>query len=360
MFRAINDPATTVVGFVAPAVRTVLAAEFGIEPAEIGGYMAGLLRRMGFDKVFDFTFAADLTIMEEATEFLGRVTHGGVMPQFTSCCPGWVTYVEKRYPELIPHLSSCKSPQQMMGATVKNHFAPLADVALDDLYVVSIVPCIAKKAEAARPEFAPDGIRDVDAVLTTTELLDMVTMLKCDRTSVEPGEFDDPYKKVSGAGILFGASGGVAIAAMRIAAEILTGDPLVDAIDLAAFDGDDSFKTATIDAGETQVRVAVVSGLGNAEPLIKRVIAGEDIGYDLVEIMACPGGCINGAGHPVVGGLEDVLNRQRVLVDIDRNATLRTSQANPDLLRLYDEFYGEPNSELAHHLLHTSYAPFRP
>lgn len=360
VFRAINDPTKTVVGFVAPAVRTVLAAEFGIDAAEIGGFMAGLLRRMGFDKVFDFTFAADLTIMEEATEFLGRIRNGGVMPQFTSCCPGWVNLVERRYPELIPHLSSCRSPQQMMGATVKNHFAPLAEISLDDLYVVSIVPCIAKKFEAARPEFAPDGIRDVDAVLTTTELLEMVRMLKCDRMAVEPGEFDDPYKKVSGAGILFGASGGVAIAAMRMAAEILTGDSHTETIDLSTFEGDDSFKTATIDAGETQVRVAVVSGLGNAEPLIKRVIAGEDIGYDLVEIMACPGGCINGAGHPVVGGLDEVVDRQRVLVEIDRNATLRTSQANPDLRRLYDEFYGEPNSELAHDLLHTTYAPFRP
>ncbi len=360
VFRAINDTSKTVVGFVAPAVRSVIAAEYGISPTEVGPFIAGLMRKIGFDKVFDFVFAADLTIVEEATEFLGRVERGGVMPQFTSCCPGWVNLVERRYPELIPHLSSCKSPQQMMGATVKNHFAQQAGVGLDELYVVSIVPCLAKKYEAARDEFAPDGIRDVDAVLTTTEFLEMAQQLRLEKEDVTPGEFDDPYHQVSGAGMLFGASGGVAEASMRMAIEKLTGEPLTEKIEfeeLRGFAG--GTRTATYTAGGTTVRVAVVSGLNNAEPLIKKVVAGEDVGFDLIEIMACPGGCINGAGHPVASATGEMVARQKVLVNIDKESPIRKSQDNPDIQRLYDEFYGEANSELAHHLLHTEYKPFR-
>lgn len=358
VFDAINHPGKTVVGFVAPAVRAVIAAEYGLAPDEVGPFMAGLMRKVGFDKVFDFSFSADLTIMEEATEFLGRVTNGGVMPQFTSCCPGWVNFVERRYPDLIPHLSSCKSPQQMMGATVRNHFRAMAELEQDELYVVSIVPCIAKKYEAARPEFAPEGIRDVDAVLTTTEFLEMVRQLRLEPHDVVPGAFDNPYAKVSGAGVLFGASGGVAIAAIRMAVEKLTGES-TEHLGLDAFEGPDTFKTATFDANGTAVRVAVISGLLNAEDLIAKVIAGEDVGYDLIEVMACPGGCINGAGHPVATVNNEVAQRQKVLVSIDKESQLRTSQSNPDLLDLYRDFYGEPNSDLAHHLLHTTFAPFR-
>ena len=359
VFRAINDPTKTVVGFVAPAVRTVIADRFGLSPEQVGPFVAGMMRKAGFDKVFDFVFAADLTIMEEATEFLGRVEHGGVMPQFTSCCPGWVNLVERRYPELIPHLSSCKSPQQMMGATVKSHFAQQAGISLDNLYVVSIVPCLAKKEEAARPEFAPAGIRDVDAVLTTTEFLEMVEFLRFDPSEIEPSEFDAPYAQVSGAGMLFGASGGVAEAALRMAVEKLTGSTMDGPLEYEELRGSEGVKTATVDAGEVQVRVAVISGLGNAVPLIKRVIAGEDVGFDLVEIMACPGGCINGAGHPVAQVTTEMAGRQNVLLDIDKTSSLRKSQENPDIQRLYDEFFGEPNSHLAHDLLHTTYAPFR-
>lgn len=359
VFRAINDPTRTVVGFVAPAVRTVIAAEYGLTPEEVGPFVAGMMRKVGFDKVFDFVFAADLTIMEEATEFLGRVERGGLMPQFTSCCPGWVDFVERRHPELIGHLSSCKSPQQMMGATVKNHFASTEGIALDDLYVVSIVPCLAKKNEAARDGFAPAGVRDVDAVLTTTEFLEMAEFLRLEKADVEPSEFDAPYSQVSGAGMLFGASGGVAEAAMRMAVEKLTGETMTGALEYEELRGSEGVKTATVSAGGTDVRVAVISGLANAEPLIRRVVAGEDVGFDLVEIMACPGGCINGAGHPVAASTSETVARQKVLVNIDRASSHRTSQENPDILRLYDDFYGEPNSELAHHLLHTEYAPFR-
>jgi len=358
VFTAINDPTKVVVGFVAPAVRSVIAEEYDLPVAEASAFIAGLMRQVGFDKVFDFSFAADLTILEETTEFLGRVTNGGVLPHFTSCCPGWVNLVERRWPEMIPHLSSCKSPQQMMGTTVKNHFAQQAGISLDDLHVVSIVPCLAKKYEAARPEFAPEGIRDVDSVLTTTEFLEMVQMLRLEPKDVEPGRFDDPYSRVSGAGVLFGASGGVAEASLRMAVEKLTGEPLVEHLDFHDVRGLAGLKEASVTAGGATVRVAVISGLNNAEPLVKRIIAGEDVGYDLVEVMACPGGCVNGAGHPMPGVVGETAVRQKVLIDIDKISPIRKSQENPDVLRLYDEFYGEPNSEIAHNLLHTTYAPF--
>lgn len=358
VFSAMHDPDKVVVGFVAPAVRSVIADHYGLAPEQASAFMAGLLRKVGFDRVFDFAFAADLTILEETTEFLERVGSGERLPQFTSCCPGWVNLVERRFPELIPHLSSCKSPQQMMGATVKRHFAERAGIPVDRLYTVSVVPCLAKKYEAARPEFAPDGVRDVDAVLTTTELLEMVEMLRLDPADVEPGEFDEPYAQVSGAGVLFGASGGVAEAALRMAVEKLTGEPPAE-LDVHAVRGLDGVKEATVAAGGVEVRVAVVSGLGNVDALARRIRDGEDVGYDLIEVMACPGGCVNGAGHPAPRDAHETVARQQVLVDIDRTAPLRRSQANPDVLRLYDECYGEPNSPLAHELLHTSYAPFR-
>lgn len=358
VFHAINDPTKVVVGFVAPAPRSVIAAQYGKTPAEASPFVAGLMRAIGFDKVFDFSFAADLTIMEETTEFLNRVANGGVMPQFTSCCPGWVNLVEKRYPELIPHLSSCKSPQQMMGTTVKTHFAQTYGISLDDLYVVSIVPCLAKKYEAARPEFATEGIRDVDAVVTTSEFIEMMNMVRLDPKQVQPDRFDDPYSRVTGAGVIFGASGGVAEAALRMAVEQLTGEAQPDHLEFQAVRGLQGMKEATITAGGKTVRVAVVSGLGNATPLVERVVAGEDVGYDLIEIMACPGGCIDGAGNPAPAKVGELRQRTEVLFDIDRTSEYRRSQDNPDIQRLYDDFYGEPNSEKAHHLLHTSYQPY--
>ena len=359
VFRAMNDPTKLVVGFVAPAPRSIIADAFGVGFEEASGFIAGMMRAVGFDKVFDFSFAADLTIMEEATEFLNRVASGGVMPQFTSCCPGWVNLAERRYPGILPYLSSCKSPQQMMGSTVKSHFAAKYGVPLDDLYTVSIVPCLAKKYEAGRPEFAPDGVRDVDAVLTTSEFVEMVDMLRLDKDKIVPSGFDEPYARVTGAGVLFGASGGVAEAALRMAVEKLTGEPLVDHLEFTEVRGLQEFKESTVTANGRTVRVAVISGLANAEPLVKRVLAGEDVGYDLVEIMACPGGCISGAGNPMVTQIGELAARQRVLVDIDKTSKYRKSQENPDIHRLYDDYFGEPNSEVAHRLLHTSYAPFR-
>lgn len=359
VFRALNDPTKTVVAFVAPAVRSVVSSHFGISFDAASPFMAGLLKKLGFDKVFDFSFAADLTVVEETTEFLERIASHGIMPQFTSCCPGWVNFVERRYPEIIPHLSTCKSPQMMMGATVKNHYAKLSGIAKDDLFVVSIVPCIAKKYEAARPEFAPGGIRDVDAVITSSEMLEMVEQIRMDTSEIEPQEFDGPYKHVSGAGILFGASGGVAEAALRMAVEKLTGHVLSDHLDFEEIRGFEGVKEATVEANGTKVRVAVISGLNNAEPLVEKIIQGEDVGYDLIEVMACPGGCICGAGHPVPEKIGVLAQRQKVLVDIDKTSEYRKSQENPDILRLYREFYGEANSPLTHQLLHTHYTPVK-
>ena len=359
VFAALHDPTKLVVGFVAPAPRTVIASRYGIPAEESTAFTAGLMRAIGFDKIFDVSFAADLTILEEATEFLNRVTTGGVLPHFTSCCPGWVNLVERRYPGLIPHLSTCKSPQQMMGATVKSHFARTYGVSLDDLYVVSIMPCLAKKFEAARPEFAPGGIRDVDAVLTATEFLEMVDMVRLDPGEVTPSGFDEPYQRVTGAGVLFGASGGVAEASLRMAVQQLTGERPVEQLEYHEVRGFQGLKEATITVGDLAVRLAVISGLNNAEPLVKRLLAGEDVGYDLVEIMACPGGCIGGAGVPEAVRAGELAARQKVLVQIDRTSEYRKSQDNPDVIRLYQEFYGEPNSEEAHRLLHTSYRPFR-
>ena len=270
VFRAINDPQKTVVAFVAPAVRSVVSDHFGISYEEASPFMAGLLKKLGFDKVFDFSFAADLTIVEETTEFLTRVTNHGVMPHFTSCCPGWVNLVEKRYPEMIPHLSSCKSPQMMMGATVRNHFTKITGIDKKDLYIVSVVPCIAKKYEAARPEFAPEGNRDVNAVLTTTEMLEMLRLTNIESEDIIPQEFDEPYKYVSGAGILFGASGGVAEAALRMAVEQLSGNVLTEHLDFEEVRGFEGIKEATVEANGKKVRVAVVSGLNNAEPIVKK------------------------------------------------------------------------------------------
>ncbi|HWH70635.1 MAG TPA: [Fe-Fe] hydrogenase large subunit C-terminal domain-containing protein, partial [Candidatus Sulfotelmatobacter sp.] len=269
------------------------------------------------------------------------------------------------YPQLIPHLSSCKSPQQMMGATVKNHFSKWANIPKEKLFVVSIVPCLAKKQEAARPEFAPGGIRDVDAVLTTMEMIDMLKLIRFDTAAVKPMEFDPPYRTVSSAGVLFGASGGVAEAALRMAVEKLTGKPLVadpakgqQGLVFEAVRGFAGVKEAEVKTETATLRVAVVSGLRNAEPIIERILKGEPTGYDLIEVMACPGGCICGAGHPVPEKLNTLEQRQGVLVEIDATASLRKSQENPDLMRLYQDYFGSPNSHVAHKLLHTTYKPF--
>lgn len=357
VFKALNNSDKNVIAYVAPAVRSLICSEFDISFDKASPFMAGLLKKMGFNKVFDFVFAADLTIVEETTEFLTRVNSGERLPQFTSCCPGWVNFVERRYPELIPLLSSCKSPQQMMGATVKNHFPQWAGSAQkpEDIFVVSIVPCLAKKHEAAREEFAPNGTRDVDAVLTTTELFEMVRMSRINTADIIPGEFDDPYREVSSAGVLFGASGGVAEAALRMGVEKLSGASIDGMLDFHDVRGLEGVKSASLKIGDRKLKLAVVSGLKHAEPIIQRLIEGVDTGYDLIEVMACPGGCIAGAGHPVPDNPCELVERQNVLLNIDKVSHLRKSHENPDIRKLYDDFYKEANSELAHRLLHTEY-----
>jgi formate dehydrogenase major subunit len=355
VFKALNDPTKTVVAFVAPAVRSIATTRYGIPAEEATAFLAGLFKKLSFDKVFDNAFAADLTIMEETTEFLNRVKNNGVMPQFTSCCPGWINFVERRYPKLIPHLSTCKSPQMMMGATIKNHYAKIAGIDRKDVYVVSIVPCIAKKYEAKRPEFSHDGIPDVDAVLNSSELFEMMELKNIKPLEVIPQEYDEPYRHVSGAGILFGNSGGVAEAALRMALVKLSGTPLNDQVEFSDIRGFDGVKEITLEANGIKLRVAVISGLNNAEPVIQKIVNGEEIGYDLIEVMACPGGCISGAGHPVPKKIDTLEKRRQVIVNIDRNSKIRRCQENPDVLKLYREFFGEPNSHLAHELLHTHY-----
>ena len=356
VFEALNDPDKVVVGFTAPAVRTVLAEKYNVKPEDISAFMAGLLKKMSFDYVYDFTFAADLTIVEETTEFIGRLTNEKKLPHFTSCCPGWVNFVERRYPDMIPHLSTCKSPQQMMGATVRNHFPDWNEKKLDkkDVFIVSIVPCLAKKYEAAREEFAVDGLRDVDAVLTTTEVLEMIDITKLDVDSVKPASFDEPYKNVSGAGILFGVSGGVAEASLRMAVEKVSGRQIAK-LDFHEIRGLEGVKEAELDVDGKILRLAVISGLKNVDPIMQKIRKGTDCGYDLIEVMACPGGCIAGAGHPVPEDSRVITKRKEFLLDLDRKSDNRKSHENPDVKKLYSDFYGDANSHLAHKLLHTEY-----
>lgn len=357
VFEALNDPDKIVVGFTAPAVRTVLADKYNVKSEDISAFMAGLLKKMSFDYVYDFTFAADLTIVEETTEFMGRLANDKKLPHFTSCCPGWVNFVERRYPDMIPHLSSCKSPQQMMGATVRNHFPHWSDKKLDrkDVFIVSIVPCLAKKYEAARDEFTIDGLRDVDAVLTTTEILEMIDIMKLDIDSVRPASFDEPYKNVSGAGILFGVSGGVAEASLRMAVEKVSGRQISN-LDFHEIRGLEGVKEAELDVDGKILRLAVISGLKNVGPIMEKIRKGTDCGYDLIEVMACPGGCIAGAGHPVPEDSREITKRKEYLLNLDRISDNRKSHENPDVKRLYSDFYGDANSPLARNLLHTSYA----
>jgi formate dehydrogenase major subunit len=356
VFKALNNEKKTVVGFVAPAVRSLICDHYNLSYDEASPFMAGMLKALGFDRIFDFSFAADLTIMEETTEFLGRIEKEK-LPLFTSCCPGWVNFVETRYPKILPYLSSCKSPQQMMGATVTHHLpiwlAENTENApeKENVFVVSIVPCLAKKAEAAREEFD----RDVDAVLTSSELIEMIDQMRISQDAIIPCAFDDPYKKVSGAGILFGASGGVAEAALRMAVSKVGEGEVKQMLDFVTVRGLEGVKTATLDLLGRQVKVAVVSGLAHVEPIIEQVLNEGISEYDLIEVMACPGGCISGAGHPAPKTKMVLKERQNVLIALDETSKVRRSEENPDVLALYEDFYGEANSERSHKYLHTEY-----
>ncbi len=353
VFKAINDPDTVVVGFMAPAVRTVIADRFNLPSDKATAFTGGMLKALGVDKVFDVNFTADLTILEEATEFIGRLTNKGVLPQFTSCCPGWVTLIEKKYPEFIPNLSSCKSPQQMLGALMKSHYPEWSKIDKKKIFSVSVMPCIAKKFEADRPEFTIDGIKDIDAVITTTELIEMIKICKFE-DKIVPIEFDKPYEHASGAACLFGVTGGVCEAALRMAADVVTGKKIAN-LDYQDVRGLEGIKEAEVNLNGTVIKIAVVNSLKNAEPILEAMKKGVDLGYHLIEVMACPGGCIDGAGQPIPTESRELTRRKDLIFDIDKNLELRKSQENPDIVNLYDTYFGKPNSDLAHKLLHTHY-----
>ncbi len=351
---ALTDPERFVVVQHAPSVSVSLAEEFGAKPgADVDGLMVAALRRLGFRRVFDTSFSADLTIMEEASELVQRLTTGGPIPMLTSCSPGWIKFVEEFYPDLIPHLSTCKSPQQMLGAVIKSFFAEREKIDPARIYSVAIMPCTAKKFEAGRPEMATDGRPDIDAVLTTRELASLIRMHGLDLASLSPEAADTPFGERTSAGKLFGASGGVMEAALRTAHFFLTGERM-EALKVQPLRGLEGVKEFRATIAGRELGVAAASGLGNARMLLDQVRAGrKDLHF--IEVMTCPGGCINGGGQPRGADLETIKARMQALYAIDRDALLRASHENPAIQRLYGEFLEKPLSHRAHELLHTHY-----
>ncbi len=354
---ALNDPERTVVVQCAPAVSVTLGELFGVKPGvDVAGKLNGALRRLGFDAVFDTGFSADLTILEEASELAHRVKTGGVLPMMTSCSPGWIKFMEQFYPELLPHLSTCKSPQQMMGAVVKSFWAEKQGIAPEKIFSVSVMPCTAKKFEAGRPELGHEGVPDIDAVLTTRELARIIKLRGLRFDAVEPEPADTPFGERSSAGKLFAATGGVMEAALRTAYHLLTGEEMAD-LKVQPVRGLQGVKEAKLNIAGLEVGVAVVSGLGNARKLMEEVKAGKRPDLHFIEVMTCPGGCIAGGGQPIGTDLDAVRARMQVLYHLDRDETLRVSHENASVKRLYAEYLGEPLGDRSHHLLHTHYAP---
>ncbi|BBE31562.1 ferredoxin [Tepiditoga spiralis] len=350
VWKAIEDPEKHVVVQTAPAVRVAISEEFNEKPGSTTtGQLVSGLKLLGFDKVFDTNFAADLTIMEEGTEFIKRFKSNKNLPIFTSCSPGWIKFLEHNYPEFIPNLSTCKSPQQMFGSIVKSFYAEKMRIDKENIIVVSIMPCTAKKYERTRPELKGD----VDYVLTTRELGKMFKEAGIDLLNLPESKYDDPLGKSSGAAVLFGATGGVMEAALRTAYEVLTGQEL-ESLDFNVVRGIKGIKEATITIGTHKLNIAIANGLGNARKLLEMIKSGEKT-YQFVEFMACPGGCIGGGGQPIPTNDETILERMTAIYDIDRELKIRKSHENPAVQELYKEFLGEPNSELAHKLLHTTY-----
>lgn len=355
VWRALNDPTKTVVVQTAPAVRVAIGEEFDLAPGSVStGKMVAALRKLGFDKVFDTDFAADLTIMEETTELIERVKSGENLPILTSCCPGWVKFLEHQFPELIYMPSTAKSPQQMFGAIAKSYYAGKIGVKPEDLIVVSVMPCLAKKYEASREEFAPNGVRDVDIVISTRELADMIREAGIQFCQLEDQNYDSPLGESTGAAVIFGATGGVLEAALRTAADWISGKDLQQ-IDFTAVRGMKGIKEATVDVGGIELKAAVCSGLGNARKLLEKIKKGE-ANYHAIEIMACPGGCLNGGGQPYHHGNGKILTKRLdAIYRDDKDAPIRKSHLNPSIQKLYAEFLGEPGSHFAHKLLHTHY-----
>lgn len=358
---ALADPEKVVVVQTAPSVRVAIGEPFGMPAGSIAtGKMATALRMIGFDHVYDTDFTADLTIMEEGTELLQRLNRyldgeKEALPILTSCCPAWVNFLETQYPDLLNVPSTAKSPQQMFGAVVKNYLAEKLGVPREKLVLVSVMPCLAKKTEAARPEFSVDGNPDVDIVLSTRELARLIKLKDIDLAELPDSEFDSPLGESTGAAVIFGSTGGVIEAAVRTAYELHTGKPLpkIDFEELRGFEG---IRIAEIDVDGVMLKIAVAHGLGNAKILMDEVRAGNPRGIHAIEVMACKGGCIGGAGQPYHHGDENVLlKRIEAIYEIDRNMPIRKSHENASVLALYRDYYGEPGSELAHHQLHTHY-----
>ncbi len=359
VWDALYDEDKYVVVQTAPAVRAALGEEFG-NPigTDVTGKMVTALRMLGFDKVFDTNTGADLTIMEEGTELIDRIRGGGVLPLITSCSPGWVKFCEHNFPEMIPNLSTCKSPHEMLGAIIKSYYAEKNGIDPDKIVVVSVMPCTAKKFESQRPELAVDGRADVDFVVTTRELARMIKSIGIDFNAIADGKFDDPLGQSTGAGLIFGTTGGVMEAALRTVADIINGVSS-DSIDYMEVRGlEDGIKVAEVKIADLNIRAAVAHGLGNARKLMERVKAGEH--FDFIEIMACPGGCINGGGQPLQ--VSDVRNwvdfkekRAKALYKGDREKFIRKSHNNPAIKKLYKEYLGMAGGMKAHKLLHTHY-----
>lgn len=359
VLEAINDPEKFVVVHTAPSIRVTLGECFGMHiGTNVQGKMVAALRRLGFDKVFDTDFGADLTIVEEANEFLGRVQNGGVLPMITSCSPGWIKYCEHYYPDMLDHLSTCKSPQQMSGAIIKTWYAEKMGIDPKDIVVVGIMPCTAKKFETKRDDQAASGYPDVDYSLTTRELGRMIESAGIYFKHLPDEEFDNPLGDSTGAAVIFGATGGVMEAALRTAVEKLSGEEL-KSLDFTEVRGTDGIKEASYTVNGMEVKVCVVSGLANANTIMEKVKNGT-ADYHFIEIMGCPGGCVNGGGQPiqhaVVRNFVDLrARRAAALYEADKDMPLRKSHESEAVKRLYDEFLGEPGSHKAHEVLHTSY-----
>lgn len=359
VWQALHDPTKFVVAQVAPAVRVAIGEEFGLPPGSAtSGQMVAALKRLGFERVYDTSFSADLTVIEEANEFLKRKAKGERLPQFTSCCPGWVKFAEQYFPDLLPHLSSCKSPQQMLGALCKEVLPGELGRPVRDIVVVSIMPCTAKKFEAKRPEFSRDGSPDVDHVLTTQELARMIAERGIRYEKLRPESYDMPMGFKTGAGVIFGNSGGVSEAVLRYAAEKVSGEKLRSP-DFHAVRGEDGLRLATIELEGVTLKLAVVHGLKNARTLAEKVRKGKT-DLDLIEVMACPGGCVGGAGQPIARDPETRRQRTRGVYDVDKNLDLHKSQENPFVTEIYAGHLGDVGGKRAHQLLHTCYVPRPP
>ena len=356
---ALEDPDKFVVVQAAPSVRVGLGECFGLPIGTVvEGQMSAALHRLGFDRVFDTNFSADLTILEEAHELIDRVQNGGALPLITSCSPGWIKYCEHYYPDLLPNVSSCKSPQQMFGAVVKTYYAETMGIPVDKIVSVSVMPCTAKKFECDRPDQDAAGVQDVDYSLTTRELGSLINEAGIDFVNLPEMPYDSPLGDYTGAGVIFGATGGVMEAALRTAVETITGEEL-ECVEFTDVRGVEGVKEASYNVGGLEVNVAVASGLANAKKVLDAIRSGEK-NYTFVEIMACPGGCVNGGGQPIVDSsvrnFVDVRAlRAKGLYELDKNKPLRKSHENPEIIELYKSYFGEPGSEKAHHILHTKY-----